>query len=251
MENQINNEEELALNKDSEETISSENERVNKSSIDKTTDLEKFSLSKAADDKSKILSRCERLFMRYGIKSVTMDDVSRELGISKKTLYQFFQNKEDLVHQITVHHFDCQNLAVEQILKEAKTAIDEMFGIANWMNAMSKNINPSLIFDLRKYHPASWNVFINHRNTEVYNSIKNNLERGVREGIYREDLNVEIITRIYIARVEMFIDNEIFPYDKFPPEKTFNVFIDYHIRGIATPKGIKLLEKIKSQKHGI
>ncbi len=203
------------------------------------------------DDNNKILNRCERLFMRYGIKSVTMDDVSRELGISKKTLYQFFENKDDLVKKITENHFENQNLAIEEVLAQSKSAIDQMFGIANWMNALSKNINPSLMFDLKKYHPGAWDVFISHRNTEVYNCIKNNLERGVEEGLYRADLNVEIITRVYIARVEMFIDNEIFPQDKFPPEKTFNVFMDYHIRGIATPKGIKLLEKIKSKNNGI
>ncbi|MFI5173003.1 MAG: TetR/AcrR family transcriptional regulator [Chitinophagales bacterium] len=202
-------------------------------------------------EEAKILERCERLFMRYGIKSVTMDDVSRELGISKKTLYQYFENKEQLVYKITVNHFESQNLTIHGILHNAKTAIDEMIGIAGWMNNMSKNLNPSLMFDLKKYHPESWQVFINHRNNEVYNSIKHNLERGIKEGLYREDLNVEIITRIYIARVEMFIDNEIFPYDKFPPEKTFSVFMDYHIRGIATQKGIKLLEKIKSQNNGI
>lgn len=251
MENQLNNDEELALNKGSDENISSENDQVNKSALDKTSESDRSSLEKASEDKAKILQRCERLFMRYGIKSVTMDDVSRELGISKKTLYQFFENKEDLVHKITVNHFTCQTQTAELIFQHAKTAIDEMFGIAGWMNAMSKNINPSLLFDLKKYHPASWNVFIDHRNTEVYNRIKSNLERGIREELYRNDLDVEIISRIYIARVEMFIDNEIFPYDKFPPEKTFNVFMDYHIRGIATPKGIKLLEKIKSINNGI
>lgn len=203
------------------------------------------------DDNNKILDRCERLFMRYGIKSVTMDDVSRELGISKKTLYQFFENKDDLIQKITTNHFETQNLAMEEVLAQSKTAIDQMFVIANWMNNLSKNMNPSLMFDLKKYHPGAWDVFINHRNTDVYNSIKNNLERGVKEGLYREDLNIEIITRIYIARVEMFIDNDIFPHDKFPPDHTFNVFMDYHIRGIATPKGIKLLEKIKSQNNGI
>ncbi len=202
-------------------------------------------------EENKILDRCERLFLRYGIKSVTMDDVSRELGISKKTLYQYFENKEELVYKITMNHFTNQNHNIAQIILHSKTAVDEMIGIAAWMNALSKNLNPSLMFDLRKYHPQSWQVFINHRNNEVYNCIKHNLERGISEGLYREDLNIEIITRIYIARVEMFIDNEIFPYDKFPPEKTFNVFMDYHIRGIATQKGIKLLEKIKSQNNGL
>lgn len=199
----------------------------------------------------KILERCERLFMRYGIKSVTMDDVARELGMSKKTLYQHFENKEELVRKVTQNHFACQNHMVEQVIRHSKTAIDEMFAIAAWMNAMSKNLNPSLIYDMRKYHPDSWQVFVDHRNNEVINSIKHNLKRGIGEGLYREDLDVEILSRIYVARMEMFIDNEIFPYEQFPPQKTFNVFMDYHIRGIATTKGIKYLEKLKSEQHGI
>lgn len=202
-------------------------------------------------EEAKILDRCERLFMRYGIKSVTMDDVSRELGMSKKTLYQYFENKEELIHKVTMNHITCQNQMIEKVIHHSKTAIDEMIGISNWMNSMSKNINPSLLFDLRKYHPQSWQVFIDHRNNEVYNCIKHNLERGIKEGLYREELNTEILTRIYIARMEMFLDSEIFPYDKFPPEKTFNEFMDYHIRGLATTKGIKYLEKIKSENNGI
>lgn len=202
-------------------------------------------------EETKILEKCERLFMRYGIKSVTMDDVSRELGMSKKTLYQYFENKEELIHKVTQNHFTCQNKVIEHIIHHSKTAIDEMIGISNWMNTMSKNLNPSLVFDLKKYHPQSWQVFNDHRNTEVYNCIKHNLERGIQEGIYREELDTEVLARIYIARMEMFLDAEIFPYDKSPPEKTFKVFMDYHIRGLATPKGIKYLEKIKSENNGI
>lgn len=205
----------------------------------------------AMSEEAKILERCERLFMRYGIKSVTMDDVARELGMSKKTLYQYFENKEELVHKVTTNHFACQNHMVEQVIRHSKTAIDEMFAIAAWMNAMSKNLIPALVYDLRKYHPESWQVFVDHRNNEVINSIKHNLRRGIGEGLYREDLDIEILSRIYVARMEMFIDNEIFPYDQFPPQKTFNVFMDYHIRGVATAKGIKYLEKLKSEHHDI
>lgn len=202
-------------------------------------------------EEAKILEKCERLFMRYGIKSVTMDDVSCELGMSKKTLYQYFENKEELIHKVTQNHFTCQNKVIEHIIHHSKTAIDEMIGISNWMNTMSKNLNPSLVFDLKKYHPQSWQIFNDHRNTEVYNCIKHNLERGIQEGLYREELDTEVLARIYIARMEMLLDAEIFPYDKFPPEKTFKVFMDYHIRGLATTKGIKYLEKIKSENNGI
>ena len=180
-----------------------------------------------------------------------MDDVSRELGMSKKTLYQYFENKEELIHKVTQNHFTCQNKVIEHIIHHSKTAIDEMIGISNWMNTMSKNLNPSLVFDLKKYHPQSWQIFNDHRNTEVYNCIKHNLEQGIQEGLYREELDTEVLARIYIARMEMFLDAEIFPYDKFPPEKTFKVFMDYHIRGLATTKGIKYLEKIKSENNGI
>jgi AcrR family transcriptional regulator len=201
------------------------------------------------NEETKLLDRCEKLFMRYGIKSVTMDDVCRELGISKKTLYQYVANKDALICKVTKNHFACENIEFERIIHQAKTAIDEMMGIAEWLNKLSKNLNPSLLFDMRKYHPDAWQLYIDHRNNEIYNCIKHNLERGMREGLYRNDLQVEVLTRVYIAKTEMFIDNDIFPYDKFPPEKTFPIFLDYHIRGIATQAGIKYLEKIKKQKN--
>lgn len=197
-------------------------------------------------EESKILDRCERLFMRYGIKSVTMDDVSRELGISKKTLYQYFENKEDLVYKVTQNHFECQNQEVSAIIANSGSAIDEMIGISDWMNKLSKNMNPGIVFDLRKYHPESWQVFIRHRNEYVFKCIFDNIERGKREGLYREDLNSDIIARIYISKMEMFFDPEIFPSDKYTPEKTFKEFMNYHIHGIATQKGIKYLEKLKT-----
>lgn len=198
----------------------------------------------------KILDRCERLFLRYGIKSVTMDDVSRELAISKKTLYQYFENKDALVKKVTEHHFDNENKFVDGVLTQSKTAIDQMFAIAQWMHKLSKDMNVSLVFDLKKYHPDAWQVFIHHRNTTVFNCIKENVERGIREGLYREELNPDFIARMYIARVEMFIDPEVFPPDLYATEKIFPVFLDYHLHALATPKGIKYLEKLKTQNNG-
>lgn len=193
----------------------------------------------------KLLERLERLFMRYGVKSVTMDDVSRELGISKKTLYQFFENKEDLVKQVTDNHFCSQKIAVEEIKKNAKNAIDELFGISKLMNEFAKNIHPGLVFDLKKYHPESWKIFEKHRNSDIFLSITDNISRGKKEGLYREDVNADFISRIYIAKIEMFLDTEVFPTNLYPVEKTFELYMHYHIRSIASKKGIDYLEKIK------
>jgi len=205
-----------------------------------------FAPQNTMSEEIKILGRCEKLFLRYGIKSVTMDDVSRELGISKKTLYQFVENKEELVKKVTTNHFACEHLIITQIIKDSKTAVDEMVGIAKWMNNFSKNIHPGLLFDLKKYHPESWQVYLDYRNQEIFRCIFENIERGKREGFYREELDANVLARIYIARVEMFIDAEIFPPQQFPAEKTFTEFMNYHIHGLATQKGIKYWDKIKT-----
>lgn len=201
-------------------------------------------------EENKILDRCERLFMRYGVKSVTMDDVSRELGISKKTLYQYFENKEDLVKKVTDNHFYVQNKIVEDITSRSKNAIDEMFAISEFMNQFAKNIHPGLVFELKKYHPDSWAIFTKHRNTDIFNTIVANTERGKKEGLYRDEVNADFIARIYIAKVEMFIDAETFPPDKYPADKTHSLYMHYHIRSIASKKGIDYLEKIKKQNNG-
>ncbi|MBC8173935.1 MAG: TetR/AcrR family transcriptional regulator [Chitinophagales bacterium] len=200
-------------------------------------------------EETKILERCERLFMRCGVKSVTMDDVSRELGISKKTLYQYFENKEDLVKKVTDSHFGIQNKMVDEITKQSRNAIDEMFAISAFMNQFAKTIHPAVLFDIKKYHPASWAIFNKYRNTDIFNRILENVERGKKEGLYREDVNADFIARVYIAKVEMFIDPDIFPHDKYPVDKTHTLYMYYHTRSIASKKGIDYLEKIKTQNY--
>lgn len=193
----------------------------------------------------KILERCERLFMRYGAKSITMDDVSRELGISKKTLYQFVASKDDLVHKVTQFHFRHHEEMVNAICTNSTNAIDEMLQIAQWVSQHMQGVNPTLMFDLNKYYPESWQLFLNHRNTSVYNCLINNIYKGREQDLYRKDFNEEIVTRIYISRMEMIIDPNVFPFEKFRLRDVMQQYVEYHIRGIATTKGIKKLEKIK------
>ncbi len=198
-------------------------------------------------EEEKILDKCERLFMRYGVKSVTMDDVSRELGISKKTLYQYVENKDDLVKRVTQSHFESETQVIEEICDNSKNAVEEMWSITTCINDHLNNVNPSLIFDLKKYHPASWTIFIEHRNQQIFNCIKRNIEKGKEQGLYRHDVNTDLIARFYIGRIEMLIDSEIIPFDKYDLKEVRFTYIDYHLRGVATTKGIKILEKIKNK----
>ncbi|MFN3938989.1 MAG: TetR/AcrR family transcriptional regulator [Chitinophagales bacterium] len=193
----------------------------------------------------KILERCERLFMRYGAKSITMDDVSRELGISKKTLYQYVAGKEDLVYKVTQFHFKHHDEMVNRICNNSTNAIDEMLQITQWVSHHLQEVNPSLMFDLNKYYPDSWQLFLDHRNTQVYNCLINNIQKGRAQELYRTNFNEEIVCRIYISRLDMVIDPTVFPFEKFRLRDVMQQYVEYHIRGIATTKGIKKLEKTK------
>jgi len=181
--------------------------------------------------------------MKYGVKSITMDDVARDLGISKKTLYVFFDNKNDLVNQVTAYHFSQENCAVNEIRNVSKNAIDELLNISSWMTTNMKGMNPTLVYDLRRYHPDSWQKFEQHKAKEVYQLMLNNIHRGIKEELYRNDLHPEILARIYIGRMEIIIDTDLFPPDVYSFQDTHREFITYHIRGLASLKGIKYLEK--------
>ncbi|MBP7400702.1 MAG: TetR/AcrR family transcriptional regulator [Chitinophagales bacterium] len=197
-------------------------------------------------EEQKILERCERLFLRYGAKSVTMDDVARELAISKKTLYQYFSSKDELVHKVTTFHFQHHDEVVNTICSTSKDAISEMLQITEWVTQHLKDMNPSLMYDLSKYYPKSWQVFLDHRNTHVYNCMLENIRKGREQELYRDDFDENIIASIYISRMEMLIDPQIFNPDTYTLNQVMPQYIQYHIRGIATPKGIKKLEKIKT-----
>ncbi len=190
-----------------------------------------------------ILHKIEDLFLRYGIKSVTMDDISRHLGISKKTLYQYVDNKADLINKVLRQHIESEKREVINIQKRAKNAIHEMLAIARYVISMLRRLNPSTMYDLQKYYSKSWEIMHALHKEYMYETIIKNLYNGQSEGLYRGDFNPEIIARFYIAKVESIVSEDIFPSNLFTKEKVYQAFIQYHIHGIATEKGIKLFEK--------
>ncbi len=193
----------------------------------------------------KILSRTLEIYMKYGIKSVTMDDVARELGISKKTLYQYFDNKKDLVFKTVQYYIDLECESIVNIKKASDSAIDEMFSICHFFSQFLRERNPSLMLDMQKYHPESWELFKNHKQTFAYQHVVDNINAGIKEGMYRRDFDIDIVAKLYISRIEAIIDNQLFPYNKYPLMHVVLEMICYHIRGIATPAGMQYLEEKK------
>ena len=195
------------------------------------------------DDLKNILLKVRELYMKYGIKSITMDDVAKELGISKKTLYQFVTDKDDLVGKFIENEIALKQEEMFKCFKIGFNAIEELFEISIFMNRMMREQNPATEYDLRKYYPHHHQKIVKSRRERMYNYILLNLKKGKEEGLYREGMNEEVIAKLYLSRSENIQFNELFTVEEFTSVKLFVELLTYHVRGIATEKGIIVLEK--------
>jgi AcrR family transcriptional regulator len=194
-------------------------------------------------DLKNILSRARELYMKYGIKSITMDDVAHELGISKKTLYQFVTDKDDLVGKFIDFEIAARQEQICKCFRIGFNAIEELFEISLFMNNMMRAQNPATEHDLQKYYPHHYQKTVNVRRERIYDYILLNLKKGKKEMLYRADMDEEVIAKLYLSRIENIHSNEIFTVEEFTSIKLFTEMLTYHVRGIATQKGIHVLEK--------
>lgn len=198
------------------------------------------------DTRQKILERSEMLFIKYGIRSITMDDISRELAISKKTLYQFFDNKAELIRQIVSDFAEKENQAIGDICRQSDNAIAEMLMIGHHVAQSLVKLPPNTLFDLQKYYPESWNLILDLNRKHIYSVVKQNLAKGIKQGLYRPGLNPEIIARLYVGKALLMTDEELFPPADYDRGELFREFIFYHLHGISSPKGLSMLDNFCS-----
>ncbi len=189
-----------------------------------------------------ILDRVEALFMRIGVRSVTMDDVAGALGVSKKTLYKHFRNKGDLVEQTMRRHFRHESCRLEDIRGSSENAIDALLQTSEHIARTLAGLNPAVLHDVRKYYPETWALFEDHKHDYVTGYVADNLRRGMAEGLYRHDLDPDILARIYTGRMDLFFDARLFPPERYRLVDVYAEFLDYHVRGIASPAGVAYLE---------
>ena len=200
-----------------------------------------------------LLKKIGSLFKNYGIRSVTMDDIARELGISKKTLYQHVTDKTELVGKVVFEIIETEKENFEKLIHPEVNAIEELFHVNKHLRKIMKNLNASFEYDLKKYYPDLYKQVRTHKKENMYNSVKKNLEKGVKEGLYRKDINIEYITRYYVSRIESNIDSDFLSSKEISVSEFFYEIFIYHIRGVANSKGIAFLEshidEIKNDNH--
>jgi AcrR family transcriptional regulator len=194
------------------------------------------------DELATILQKVGSLYRKYGIRSVTMDDVSRELGISKKTLYQYVQDKDELVHKVVEQELSKQHKFILASCKDNLNAIEEIAEIAGCISYMLKEYSAVTEYDLRKYYTDLYVKIREARRERIFKFIQDNLIKGKAEGLYRDELDVAILSKLSLAHIDSMFESEIITITEFLEQKFFLEYFIYHLRGIVNEKGLKILE---------
>jgi len=195
------------------------------------------------DTATQIFKKAEELFMRYGLKSVTMDDIARQLGMSKKTLYQYVENKTDLITKTIVAQIEEEKAMMLDARENSNDAIEEMLKIARYAIQQLRKLSPTLVYDLQKYYQHIWQLVHKLHREHGQQMITENIERGKIQGVYRPDVNADILAKMYVMGTFAVVDEELFPLKNYNKENLFIEFIKYHIHGIASEKGLELYKK--------
>lgn len=194
--------------------------------------------------KDQILEKATDLFLNLGFKSVTMDDLAEQMGISKKTIYAHFGNKTELVEQCTLSLFEKIAHGIGCICDQGKNPIEELYEIKRFALLNLKNEKSSPQHQLKKYYPQIYSTLHQKQYEMMQECVRENLVRGMEQGIYRQNLNVDFVSRIYFSGVTSLKDDALFPRHAFPMVSLMEEYLEYHLRGIVTPQGRAILNTI-------
>ena len=193
--------------------------------------------------KDLIVDKAKELFLTLGFKSVTMDHIANEMGISKKTIYNFFNNKNELVNRVTNHMFNNITSGINQIKKDSIDPISELYDIKLFLLKYLKGEKTTPLYQLKKYYPDIHKKITIKQFEFMTNTTIDSLKNGIKLNLFRTDINVDLISKLYFNGMTGIKDQEIFPADKYDPTFLMGNYIEYHLRAIVTDKGLKKLNQ--------
>ena len=201
------------------------------------------------DIRDRILLRANELFMRYGIRSVTMDEIAAQLGISKKTIYLSFKDKDEIVDGVMNNHIEDNEAKFAACRKSSENAMHETFIAVGEMEEMLQVINPLIFYDLEKHHPGAHRKLRDHLYKFIYQMAKENLHRGIAEELYRPDINLDLVAKYRLELSFLCFNQDIFPHNRYKLSEVNRELSLLFMHSIATPKGNKLIEKYTSERN--
>jgi AcrR family transcriptional regulator len=194
-----------------------------------------------------MLERIREMFLEYGLRNLNMEEISRKLGISKKTLYRYVDSKEDLIGKI----FDYENQKWSQFTDEMSiqpfNAIEKLLKVSLKIHEEMKHLNPMLIFELKKYYEPSFNEYLAQKRSFILEKMRVNLEKGISEGLYRPDINIELVLTLYVNYLVEIHNYELAKMNNITFDQVFEIMIENHIRAISTPLGVTYFENRKKE----
>jgi AcrR family transcriptional regulator len=201
------------------------------------------------DAQDKILKTSLELFFKFGIKRVTMDDIAKELGMSKKTIYQYYKEKDDLIYQLCVVEMQKHEATFRNIEKQSNDPIHEIVLISNTMSEMMQHINPVFFLDLQKFHPTAFHEFKKLKDDFALKDLQRNIKSGKELGVYRNDVDEEFAAKYRLAQIDMLMFGSYFSYEKISFSQSHQLLLDMFVYGICTLKGYQLINEYKKMNH--
>ncbi|MEY2792746.1 MAG: hypothetical protein RJA76_738 [Bacteroidota bacterium] len=190
--------------------------------------------------RNRILEGATKLFFRFGVKSITMDSIAADLGISKKTIYQHFPDKDTLVNEVVSAFIEKDLAQWKELDEKYSDVIEKMFRSFDIVKETLTEINPRLMFEVQKYHPDAFDIFKQYENDVMYTHLVNDLKNGIENGYFRSELSIELIAKVRMAEIHMLFNPELFESNKMSVFELHLEFLDYFMRGIMTEKGLKV-----------
>lgn len=194
--------------------------------------------------KENILIQAEAFFLKYGFRNVTMDDLCKEMGISKKTLYQFFQTKDALVEACILGYMEKEVIKVQQIRLKATDPVDAFYSLSKRALESLKEVSPFVIFDLQKNHPEIWKRFVNHDFEWQYNMLIINFNTGIEQGFYRPEINPAKVAKLFLLQTEGMLRPRIFEPESLELLEAITLRDELFLRSICTDLGLDRLKKL-------
>ncbi len=197
---------------------------------------------------NRILNKARELMFQTGVKHVTMDELANQLGISKKTIYQYYKDKDSLVTAVVENELANHALICDNSMLAAENAVHEIFLLMAVVQEMFNRMNPLALFEIEKYYPMAYEKIKNHKDDYIFSTIRTNLEKGIKEGLYRKELDVNILSKYRLETSLIAFNIHVFPAQKFDILKVNLQIIEHFVYGVATIEGHHLMDRYKSEK---
>ncbi|MEO5984772.1 MAG: TetR/AcrR family transcriptional regulator [Ferruginibacter sp.] len=200
------------------------------------------------DHKIRIKDVAHDLMMQYGIRSISMDDIAAKLGMSKKTIYIYYDDKDELVDAVVIGIIENNQRVCNADSEKANDAVHEMFLAKDMLTEIFKSMNPSVLFDLQKFHPETFSIFLKHKNEFILSMMRQNILRGISEDLYRPDIDVDILARFRVESLFMPFNPEFVRSTKSTLVIIEQEILMHFLFGLVTLKGYKLILKYLDQR---